>query len=146
LWRRRTLSELVYADANVFIFLVIYGESGRGKGAAKILRKIEAGELSAYTSTLTWDEVVSVVRKTLGKADSEESGIKLIQFPTLRFIEVGESVIVRSQTLIERYRIKPRDAIHCSSAISKGISLVMSDDPDFDVVQEIRRTPLEKFA
>jgi uncharacterized protein len=140
------LSELVYADANVFILPVIYGDSGRGKAATRILRKMENGEFSTYTSTLTWDEVVWVVRKTLGKGDSVEAGRKLIQFPNLRFVEVDEAVITKGQSLIEKYQLKPRDAIHCSSAISKGISSIISDDPDFDIVQELKRVPLEKFV
>jgi predicted nucleic acid-binding protein len=140
------LSELAYVDTNIFVFPFIYGDSGKGKDAARILRKIESDEFSAYTSALTWDEVVWVVRKTFGKEDSIESGRKLLQFPNLKFIEVGDSIIAKSQSLIEKYQLKPRDAIHCSSAISKGINLLLSDDPDFDVVKEIRRTPLAKFA
>lgn len=140
------MSEPVYADANVFIFPVIYGDSGNGAKASRILEKIEGGRLSAHTSWLTWDEVVWVVRKTLGKADSIESGRKLMQFPNLKFIEVSESVIAKSQSLIEKYQLKPRDAIHCSSAISKGINLFVSDDPGFDTVKEIKRTSIEEFA
>ncbi len=140
------MSELVYIDTNLFVFPLIYGDSGRGKDATQVLRKIERGEFTAYTSTLTWDEVVWVIRRTLGKEDSIESGRKLIRFPNLRFIEVGDSIIAKSQSLIEKYQLKPRDAIHCSSAILKGIGLLLSDDPDFDVVKEIKRTPLEKFA
>lgn len=140
------MSEPVYTDANVFILPAIYGDSGRGAKATDILRKIETGQLSAYTSCLTWDEVVWVVLKTLGKADSIESGKKLMRFPNLRFVEVSESVIAKSQSLIEKYQLKPRDAIHCSSAISKGISVFVSDDRDFDIVQEIKRTPLGKLV
>jgi predicted nucleic acid-binding protein len=97
------LSEPVYVDSNLFISPVVYGDSGKGKDATRILRKIETGEFSAYTSTLTWGEVVWVVRKTLGKGDSIESGRKLINFPNLRFIEVGDSIITKSQSLMEKY-------------------------------------------
>jgi predicted nucleic acid-binding protein len=45
-----------YIDSNVFIYPVIYKTETQPK-AKEILLKIEKGELKAYTSTLTWDEV-----------------------------------------------------------------------------------------
>jgi predicted nucleic acid-binding protein len=109
------LFETFHVDANIFILSLIYGASGRGRDAAKILKLIETGRLFAYTSYLTWDEVVWVILMTLSKADSIESGKKLIGFPNLRFVEVSESVVTKSQTLTEKYqKLKSRDAIHCS--------------------------------
>jgi predicted nucleic acid-binding protein len=144
--RKRALSETVYADSNVFILPAIHGDSSRGSAATKILRKIESGEVLAYTSYLTWDEVAWVVYRVLGKADSIEMGKKLIRFPNLRFVEVSESVIAKSQSLVEKYHLRPRDAIHCASAVSREISLFLSDDGDFDVVKEIKRVPLESLS
>ncbi|MGI0079912.1 MAG: type II toxin-antitoxin system VapC family toxin [Nitrososphaerales archaeon] len=140
------MKEPVYVDSNVFILPVVYGDSDRGKVAADLLRKIENGEVIAYTSTLTWDEVVWVVLKLLGKADSVETGRKLIKFPNLRFVDADESVIIKSQQLVEKYQMKPRDAIHCASAIAKNLKMLISDDGDFEVAQEIKRIPLESFA
>lgn len=140
------MNETIYADSNIFILPLIHGDSGRGATASKILRRIESGELTAYTSYLTWDEVTWVVRRTLGKPDSIESGKKLIGFPNLRFIEVTESIITKGQSLVEKHQLKPRDAIHCSSAISKDIGKLVSDDSDFDVVKEITRIPLAKLT
>ncbi|MDG6995169.1 MAG: type II toxin-antitoxin system VapC family toxin [Nitrososphaerota archaeon] len=138
------MAEPVYLDSNVFILPLIHGDSGRGAPAARLLRKVEAGETTAYTSILTWDEVTWVVLKTLGRADSLQAGKKLLQFPNLRFIDVSEAVITRCQWLMEKYQIKPRDAVHCSSAIVKGIKSMVSDDRDFEIVRELKRTPLEK--
>jgi predicted nucleic acid-binding protein len=58
-----------YIDSNVFIYPILYTVEvePKVKKAKQILLGIEKGELSGCTSTLTWDEVVWVVSKTLGK-------------------------------------------------------------------------------
>jgi hypothetical protein len=60
-----------YIDSNVFIYPVIYQTESqqKAKKAKETLLKIENGEISAYTSTLTWDEVVWVVSKLLSRDD-----------------------------------------------------------------------------
>jgi uncharacterized protein len=133
-----------YLDSNVFIYPVLYPEESQPKvkKAKQILADIENGELQAYTSTLTWDEVVWVVKKTMGKEEAVNQGKKLLGFPNLEFIAVDDSIIVRAQKLTEKYNLNPRDAIHCASAIEKKIKEVISDDSELDVIKEIKRIQL----
>jgi hypothetical protein len=134
-----------YIDSNVFIYPVIYQTEAqqKAKKAKEILHKIENGELSAYTSTLTWDEVVWVVSRVMDRNDGIAQGRKLLGFPNLKFINADESVLTQAQTLIDKYKLSPRDSIHVASALVRNIKAVISDDADFDQVQEIKRTPLE---
>jgi predicted nucleic acid-binding protein len=62
---------MAYIDSNVFIYPVLYGADNneKARNAKEILLKIEEGELKAYTSTLTWDEVVWVVSRVMGRDD-----------------------------------------------------------------------------
>jgi len=135
--------DMQYVDSNVFIYPVIYrsDEQEKAKKAREMLLKIENGELSAYTSMLTWDEVVWVVSKTLGRGDGALQGRKLLGFPNLNFIDVDEGVVTSAQALIERYKLSPRDSVHLASAITRKIRNIISDDADFDEVKEITRTP-----
>ena len=137
------MRERVYIDSNVFIFPVIYEDVSKAEKAKEILKGIEDKRFSAYTSTLTWDEVTWVVLKIMGRTDSIEVGRKLLGFPNLRFIGVSEEVISKAQTLMEKYELNPRDAIHCSSALIRGIKRIISDDKDLEIVEEIERTPIE---
>jgi len=130
-----------YIDSNVFIYPVIYNESTEklAKEAKKILVKIAEGDLEASTSFLTWDEIVWVVRKTVDKRSAVKEGEKFLQFPKLEMLEINKNVILKAQDLIDRYKLRPRDAIHVASALENGIKEIISDDPDLDVVKEITR-------
>jgi predicted nucleic acid-binding protein len=134
-----------YIDSNVFIYPVLYQTETqqKAKKAKEILLKIESGEISAYTSTLTWDEVVWVVSRVIGRNDGIAQGRKLLGFPNLNFINADENVLTHAQTLLDKYKLSPRDSIHVASALAKNIKAIISDDADFDQVQEIKRTPLE---
>ena len=74
-----------YVDSNVSLYPILYsGETEpKAKKAKEILHKIERGEQQAATSTLTWDEVVWVTTKHLGRTDSVAQGQKLLGFPNL---------------------------------------------------------------
>ena len=141
---RRLLRDLAYIDSNVFIYPVIYDAEAveKARRAKEVLTRIERGELLAYTSTLTWDEVVWVVSRVLGRSDGVEQGRKLIGFPNLHFIEIDLTILTQAQRLIERYNLKPRDSIHIASALSRKIKKIISDDKDLDRVKEIKRISL----
>ncbi|MCL4329206.1 MAG: type II toxin-antitoxin system VapC family toxin [Candidatus Thermoplasmatota archaeon] len=93
---------------------------------------------------MTWDEVSYVSGRVLGKTDAIEIGKKLMNFPNLRFISVDEEIMRRSQTIRERYNLKPRDSIHLSCALTRNIEKIISDDKDFDNQKEIERVPIKR--
>lgn len=134
-----------YVDSNVFLYSVLYSPDlePKAKRAKEILQKIENKELSAATSTLTWDEVVWVATKLLGRSGGISQGQKLLGFPNLEFVNVDEGVIALAQSLMDKYRISPRDSIHVASALSRKATIIISDDEDFDQIKEIKRIPLK---
>jgi len=138
------MKELVYVDSNVFLYPVLYSVDmdSRVKRASAILKSIANGELSAFTSVLTWAEIVWVVKKTMGINEALSQGQKLIGFINLHFISVDENVLSQAQRLMGEYNLKPRDAIHAASALSRKLSTIISDDQDFDIIKEIKRIPL----
>ena len=71
-----------YIDSNVFIYPILYSADvePKVKKAKQILLDIEKGELPAFTSTLTWDEVVWIVSKTMGRNEGLSQGHKLLGF------------------------------------------------------------------
>jgi predicted nucleic acid-binding protein len=133
-----------YLDSNVFIYPVIYPAESepKAKKAKEVLLSVEAGKTDAYTSTLTWDEVVWVVSKTMGRSEGINQGKKLLGFPNLKFISTDSSVVSHAQRLIEKYKISPRDAIHVASALERKIIELISDDSELDIIKETQRIPL----
>jgi uncharacterized protein len=136
---------MAYVDSNVFLYPVLYQVEvqPKVKKAKEILFKIESGALSAFTSTLTWDEVVWVVGKVMSRNEGVAQGQKLLGFPNLEFINVDEGVLTQAQTLMSKYKLSPRDSIHAASALGRRIKTVISDDEDFDQIKEIKRNPLQ---
>ena len=138
---------MIYVDSNIFIYPVIYDKSVEKKAlsARNILVKIAGGLLEAATGALTWDELTWVVRKTLGIKIAIDQGKKFLEFPNLKILPIDEKVIKTAQKIAERYKLKPRDSIHAACALANGIKEILSDDPDFDKVEEIKRIELEKY-
>lgn len=136
----------VYIDSNIFISPLIYERSSDSIGSRKVLAAIEKAEVTAYTSTLTWDEVVWVVRRVLGRADSIQVGERLAAYPNLRFVSASEEVIRSAQRLLSEFSITPRDAVHVASALSKSVDVMVSDDSDLDVIEGIKREGSASFS
>ena len=135
---------MAYIDSNVFIYPILYTEEvePKVKKAKQILISIEKGDMTACTSTLTWDEVVWVVSKTMGRNEGISQGQKLLGFLNLQFIAVDENILSQAQALMNKYNLNPRDSIHIASAIDRKMKVIISDDKDADKVKEIKRTPL----
>ena len=133
-----------YLDSNVFIYPVIYQADyePKAKRAKQILQNIESGKTDAYTSTLTWDEVVWVISKTLNRSEGINQGKKLLNFPNLKLIPADSQVLSHAQRLNKKPKIKPRDAIHVASALERKVTEIISDDSELDVIKEIVRIPL----
>ncbi len=135
--------DMAYIDSNVFIYPILYSEEEpKVRKAKEILLRIEKGELTAYTSTLTWDEVVWVVRKTMGKSEAVSQGQKLLGFLNLKFISADENILSQAQNLLNKYNLSPRDSIHVASALDRKLKTIITDDDDIDVVKEIKRASL----
>lgn len=133
-----------YVDSNVFIYPVVADVKTEGKAASskKILLQIATGKLDAATCYLTWDEIVWVLRKFLGHDLALIGGKRFLEFPNLKFLKVDAPAVGRAQELIGKYELKPRDALHAACALESGIREIISDDPDFDKVKDLKRVTL----
>ena len=137
-----------YVDSNVFIYAVVADERTERKAhfAKQILIRIAEGKFSAATASLTWDEVVWNIRQELGSEIGVKEGARFLEFPNLKIFNVDEKIINRAQRLMEKNKLKPRDAIHAACCIENNIREIISDDPDFDSASDITRIPLEEAS
>lgn len=124
-----------YIDANIFIQAVLRDD----KKSINILEKIIKKDFVAVTNILSWDELVFVIGKFLNRNVASIEGKKFLKFPNVEFIETKKETILKAQKLIEKYPLKPRDAIHAATAINLGIKEIISEDSDFDKIKELKR-------
>lgn len=135
---------MIYLDANIIVYSII-NHNKIGNKSREILTKISRGEIKGSTSVLTWDEVVYILGKIIGADKSTEEGSKLLNFPNLIFLNSDKKTIDLAQKILEKYNIRPRDAIHAATALINNVSEIISDDGDFDNIKEIKRIKIENF-
>lgn len=132
---------MIYLDAGVFLNAALNaGEIGNR--ARALLIRAQSGELPAATSALTYDEVFWVVRRHRNFDAALEASKTLLEMPNLAILAVDINVLWKAHELGRVYSLYPRDAIHAACALVNGLRTVVSEDEDFDRVNEIERKAL----
>ena len=109
-----------------------------GRDCREILRHITEKGLICAASLLVVDEVLWVLKKKLGKPDAIKITKAMLSLP-LKWIELDKSIILKMIDSYERSTLDPRDAIHVSSMKERGLSVIVSEDSDFDGIHGIER-------
>ena len=128
----------VYVDANLFIYASTDLEK-EGENARKIIDLIKKQEISVFTATLTIDEILWAIQKKKDKETAYQSAQLILEMPQLKFIPVDIDIIRSSINIYKKENLHPRDAIHLASMQSKNIKVIISSDPDFDKIKDIKR-------
>src|SRR5438094_9517705 len=125
----------MYADAGLFLVPMLYDvRVPAAASAARLLESVARGNRKVSTSTLTWDEVVYVVRRLLGVEDSIAKGSGLLAFPNLTWLRVDLPVVRGSAGRYQSPPIRPLRAIHAAAARQAGGRDVVSEDRAVDSV------------
>ena len=137
----------VYIDSNVFLNAILYSPEKNQEAAQAIsfLKKILNNEFDAHTSWLTWDEVVYILRREMGNQIAHQKGKEFLTYPHLNFENVTAEIIRDAQSIVEKYNLRPRDAIHLATAYKRKISEIITFDNDFKGVSEIQYHPPNEF-
>jgi len=106
----------VYADAGLFLLPLLHTKQvPPAEAAANFLESVARGSRRVCTATLTWDEVVYVIRRLLGPEDSREKAEDLLALPNVTWIPADLAVVREASVLYRDLPIRPRDAIHAAS-------------------------------
>jgi len=89
------------------------------------------------------DEVIWILKKNVGK-DLAIKVIKAMLSMPIKWIAVDKSVIIRMVGAYGKTQLDPRDAIHLSSMKEAGLSVIVSEDDDFDKEDGIERMNASK--
>ncbi|HLC84304.1 MAG TPA: PIN domain-containing protein [Candidatus Nanoarchaeia archaeon] len=128
-----------YLDASCYIYLFLE----HPQHIPQVLLNLH--RLNIITSTLTYDEVVWIVRKKAGKSASYDAADIVLALDQVAMSPITKEIIARSRELMEELDIHPRDSIHLAAAQHQSCSLIVSEDSDFDKVKGIKRISTEEF-
>jgi len=129
---------MLYLDSGVFIYASLSREA-IGNRARALLQNVRNGEEDAGSCTLCFDELVWVVKRHRTREDGVAAGRAFLALPNLRIIPVDQDCLFSAISLMNRYTLDPRDAIHAAAAIATECSAIISDDNHFDRMKEIAR-------
>jgi predicted nucleic acid-binding protein len=132
---------MLYLDAVVFIYAAL-NRQRLGKRARALLQRVSDGKEEAASCTLAFDEVMWVVGKHRSREDAITAAAAFLALPNLKLLAVNQDSLFSALTLMRRYSLDPRDAIHASTAIINRCSAIVSADTHFDDVVEIPRRPI----
>ena len=133
-----------YLDSNVFIIASLYEgkQADRGK---EVLTSLSKGIEVYATSSLTLDEVLwGIIKETRDRDQAIGICKDILEFPTLEILDVTGTDIIKAVWFMEKYpKLKPRDAIHLAVCFNASIFTIITDDSDFDEIEEVNREGLD---
>ena len=133
---------MIYVDSKIFIYGIV-NTAAKGNSCREFLKKVQEGRVTACTSVLTFDEVFWHLKKILGFEKTLIAIENFLTFPNLKFLDVTAVTIVEAFSLIKKYKVQPRDAIHAACALIENVHEIISEDSDFDIVVELKRKTVE---
>ncbi|GEM_PF-496613 len=134
-----------YLETTVFTYLVL-DDGEKGKIASDILEAMQNGAFTGVTSFVTFEELVFVVWKNLGREEAIKAGTNFLNLTNL---EIAASTRDTAQITMEEMtqkKLRPRDATHCATVKERGLAEMVTEDRDFNRAKEIRKYRLRAFA
>ena len=93
-----------------------------------------------YTDVLVLDEVIYVSKKKYGiPYNISIEFIESIVLPYVSIISPGEDEYRLASKLLVEYDLKPSDALHLAAMINNGINVIVSEDREFDKLENVKR-------
>lgn len=127
----------MYIDSNIFIFAAT-DKDELGQNCRELMELINEQKITCAASYLVVDEVIWILKKMVGKENAVKIVKTMLSMP-MKWIVVDRPVIMKMVDIYGRTTLDPRDAIHVSSMKDIGLSVILSEDADFDKVEGIER-------
>ena len=132
-----------YLDSNVLINAAI-NDTIVGDKARDIISAVQTSKIQAFTSCLTIDELIWIIRKYKPKESAVEI-CKIFLDSNVRFLEVNKDIINVSLDIMNEFNLKPRDAIHLATMKIHNLKNLISDDTDFNKIDWINKISIKQF-
>ncbi len=131
----------MYVDSNIFVFAALDTDKN-GKYARRFIELAENNKINVFISPLVFDEVLQIIHKLANKRVSERIGKSLLSLPA-SWLDVTYNAAIYAFEYYE-LGLAPRDAMHAGVMRDYGITIIVSEDSDFDNIPYIERQTLEE--
>lgn len=133
---------MVYLDANVFVFAAL-AKDELGNASRRILAGLRG--VDAKTCCLTIDEIAWVALKRVDAPTSVRICRAVFALRDLDIVSVEFGDMWKMVEVMERLRLRPRDALHLAIMNRLGEKVIVTEDEHFDVAG-VERVSIETFA
>jgi len=129
----------VFIDANLLVYLnTLTTEEIRRPYESFYLNL--AVEHRMYTDALVLDEVIYISKKRyLVPYVTTLSFVESIVLPYITVLPLSEAEYNEAAKIIEKYNVKPSDALHIGAMRTNDINVAASEDEELDRIEEIKR-------
>ena len=97
-----------------------------------------------YTDVLVLDELIYISKKKYNIP--YKVSIKFIEtniLPYITILNLGEEEYKYATEIITKHNLKPSDALHVGAMMNNNITLVVSEDREFDRIPAVKRLWIE---
>jgi len=136
---------IYFIDTNIFLYSV--GRDHPLKpGSVAVIHRIRDGELTAVINTEIIQEILYHYQSIKQLLIGIRLGKDAISISS-RILPVEEADLSLAIELLESYpNIQTRDAFHAATMIHNGIKEIISTDPHFNLIHEIKRIDPAKVS
>jgi predicted nucleic acid-binding protein len=93
-----------------------------------------------YTDVLVLDELMCISKKKYRVPyDVSIEFIDSSVLPYVNLLRLGEEEYLNAVKILEKYNIKPSDSIHLGAMAANNLSLIVSEDREYDKIPLIKR-------
>ena len=129
----------VFIDSHLFIYLNTIADSKDRVPYENFYIDLLTN-YKPYTDVLVLDELIYVSKRKYGiPYDLTIEFIESIIRPYVMILSLGEDEYLKATRFIIEYNLKPSDALHLAAMASNGMSLIASEDREFDRVPLVKR-------
>ncbi|MET1159639.1 MAG: type II toxin-antitoxin system VapC family toxin [Thermoprotei archaeon] len=94
-----------------------------------------------FTDVLVLDELLYISKKKYNiPYDVTIEFIESNVLPYVSVLSLGENEYNQAVNILKKYQLKPSDAIHVGAMLANDISLIASEDREYDKIEGIKRT------
>jgi len=134
--------ERILLDSHVFLDYLLRSE--KEKHAKEVIGRISAGSAEGVVSAIALAEVKYKIHKIMGHDKAETAMFLIKELPNTIIVSVDANIAESAADLrFKYYKNKERelsyaDSIHIATALASGCTLIVSGDPDFEGIEEIK--------